>query len=90
LVLAVEAPDSEGLRASMREAMAAEHDLAIHDMLFVPAGRLPRTTSGKISRKACQAFYLERTPLRDDAPAGYGNAADDVLVNWRERRELPC
>jgi acyl-CoA synthetase (AMP-forming)/AMP-acid ligase II len=68
LVLAVEAADSEGLRASMRQVIAAEHDLAIHDMLFVPAGRLPRTTSGKISRTACQAYYLERKRRRHEAP----------------------
>jgi acyl-CoA synthetase (AMP-forming)/AMP-acid ligase II len=60
LALAIEAPDSEALRTRLREAMAAEHDLGIAGLLFVPAGRLPRTTSGKISRKGCQALYLTR------------------------------
>jgi phthiocerol/phenolphthiocerol synthesis type-I polyketide synthase C len=78
LVLAVEAPDSERLRASMRQVIAAEHDLAIYDMLFVAAGRLPRTTSGKINRKGCQAFYLERRRLRGDAPLDM--PSDDVCV----------
>ncbi|MET0876303.1 MAG: fatty acyl-AMP ligase [Tardiphaga sp.] len=61
LVLAIEAADSDGLRARLRETIAAEHELAIADMLFVSAGRLPRTTSGKISRKACRALYLARS-----------------------------
>jgi phthiocerol/phenolphthiocerol synthesis type-I polyketide synthase C len=65
LVLAIEGQESDGLRARLREALAAEHDLAITDMLFVSAGRLPRTTSGKISRKACQTLYLERRRVRN-------------------------
>ena len=57
LVLMVESEDSEDVRLRLRVAIAAGHDLAVHDILFVAAGRLPRTTSGKISRKACQALY---------------------------------
>jgi acyl-CoA synthetase (AMP-forming)/AMP-acid ligase II len=68
LVLAIEGPDSGGSRARLREAMAAEHDLAIGDILFVAAGRLPRTTSGKISRTACRRLYLESATM----PNRYG------------------
>jgi acyl-CoA synthetase (AMP-forming)/AMP-acid ligase II len=68
LVLAIEGPDSGGSRARLREAMAAEHDLAIGDLLFVAAGRLPRTTSGKISRTACRRLYLESATM----PNRYG------------------
>jgi acyl-CoA synthetase (AMP-forming)/AMP-acid ligase II len=57
LVLMVESVAAESLRLRLRETIAAGYDLAIHDIVFVAAGRLPRTTSGKISRKACQALY---------------------------------
>jgi len=72
LVLTIEAADSNDLRARLREAMAAEHELAIADMLFVPAGRLPRTTSGKISRKACQALFLDRRRTQRATAEGVG------------------
>jgi len=57
LVLMVESVAAESLRLRLRETIAAGYDLAIHDIVFVAAGRLPRTTSGKISRKACHALY---------------------------------
>jgi acyl-coenzyme A synthetase/AMP-(fatty) acid ligase len=56
----VESDAAESLRLRLRETIAAGYDLAIHDIVFV--ARLPRTTSGKISRKACQALY--RTHLQ--------------------------
>jgi acyl-CoA synthetase (AMP-forming)/AMP-acid ligase II len=68
LVLMVESADGEGLRLRLREAIAAGHDLAIHDILFVAAGHLPRTTSGKISRKACQTLYHTYLQRRVSAP----------------------
>jgi fatty acid CoA ligase FadD32 len=31
------------------------------DILLVPAGSIPRTSSGKIARRACKASYIEGT-----------------------------
>jgi hypothetical protein len=34
------------------------HDLALHDVVLVEPGGVPRTTSGKVSRTGCRARYL--------------------------------
>ncbi len=31
------------------------------DVLLVPAGSIPRTSSGKIARRACKAAYIDGT-----------------------------
>ena len=32
--------------------------LSVSDVRFVPAGAIPRTTSGKLARRACRAEYI--------------------------------
>ena len=39
-------------------AVAAAHGLALHDVVLVPPGHMPRTSSGKIARSACRERYL--------------------------------
>ncbi|MGE0216864.1 fatty acyl-AMP ligase [Mycolicibacterium sp.] len=39
-------------------AVAAQHGIGVLDMRVVPAGAIPRTTSGKLARRACRAEYL--------------------------------
>ena len=41
-----------------RRAVWRYHDLALHDIVIAEAGTIPRTTSGKVSRTACRAWYL--------------------------------
>ncbi len=38
-----------------REAVLAEHGLALDDIVLVRAGAVPRTSSGKVQRRACRA-----------------------------------
>jgi fatty acid CoA ligase FadD32 len=33
--------------------------VTVRDVLLVQAGSIPRTSSGKISRRACRAAYLD-------------------------------
>jgi fatty-acyl-CoA synthase len=40
-------------------AVLDRHGLSVHDVLVLPAGAIPRTTSGKLARRACRARYLE-------------------------------
>ncbi len=47
-------------RAQARAALAQQFDVALHDIVFVPALTLPKTSSGKIMRRACRAWYLQR------------------------------
>lgn len=50
-------PAVEAIRAAVR----ARHGLSVADVRFLPAGAIPRTTSGKLARVACRAAYLDGT-----------------------------
>jgi fatty-acyl-CoA synthase len=43
---------------AIRSAVSNRHGLSVADVLFLPAGAIPRTTSGKLARLACRAQYL--------------------------------
>ncbi|MGA3067017.1 MAG: aminotransferase class I/II-fold pyridoxal phosphate-dependent enzyme [Tepidisphaeraceae bacterium] len=43
-----------------REAVLAEHGLALHTIVLVRSGMIPKTSSGKIQRRACRAAFLAR------------------------------
>ena len=45
----------------MRAAISLRHGVTARDVLLVPAGSIPRTSSGKIAHRACQAAYVEGT-----------------------------
>ncbi len=44
--------------AAIRAEVSRVHGLAAADVVFVPAGAIPRTTSGKLGRTACREQYL--------------------------------
>ncbi|MBE8524880.1 fatty acyl-AMP ligase [Amycolatopsis sp. H6(2020)] len=46
------------LAAAIRRLISEAHGLALRDVLLVPPGRVPRTSSGKIARGACRDRYL--------------------------------
>ncbi|WP_343709911.1 long-chain-fatty-acid--AMP ligase FadD32 [Mycobacterium sp.] len=43
----------------IRAAIAVRHGVTARDVLLVQAGSIPRTSSGKIGRRACRAAYLD-------------------------------
>src|ERR1700756_4080045 len=43
---------------AIRATVSHQHGLAVADVRFLPAGAIPRTTSGKLARRACRAQYL--------------------------------
>jgi fatty acid CoA ligase FadD32 len=49
------APITDAIRA----AIAVRHGVTVRDVLLTPAGAIPRTSSGKIGRRACRAAYLD-------------------------------
>ena len=51
------APIVEAIRA----AVSRSHAVPIADVKLVAAGTIPRTTSGKLARRACRARYLDGT-----------------------------
>ncbi|HEV7602274.1 MAG TPA: amino acid adenylation domain-containing protein [Bradyrhizobium sp.] len=64
---------------AVRQAVAAEHEIEIYDLLLVAPLEVPRTSSGKIQRSVARQRYLAETfqvvarwcaPTRSAAPAG--------------------
>jgi fatty-acyl-CoA synthase len=46
---------------AIHAAVLARHGLPVSDIRFLPAGAIPRTTSGKLARLACRGEYLDGT-----------------------------
>ena len=46
---------------AIRAAVSQRHGLTVADVRLLPAGAIPRTTSGKLARRACRAEYLDGT-----------------------------
>ena len=50
--------DPQAAVEAIRTLVAQKHGLTVFDVHFTPAGAIPRTTSGKLARRACRARYL--------------------------------
>lgn len=48
---------------AIRAAVSRRHGLPVADVRFLLAGAIPRTTSGKLARRACRAQYLSGGPV---------------------------
>ncbi|MGY0488465.1 fatty acyl-AMP ligase [Streptomyces sp. WG-D5] len=60
-------PDTAMTRAAhlaARRAVTARHGLRLADLVLVPAGTVPRTSSGKVARAACREGYLAEAARR--------------------------
>ncbi|HEX5144892.1 MAG TPA: long-chain-fatty-acid--AMP ligase FadD32, partial [Mycobacterium sp.] len=80
VIVAERAPGSHKLEVGpitddIRAAIAVRHGVTVRDVLLTPAGAIPRTSSGKIGRRACRSAYLDGT-LRSGKVA---NAFPDAL-----------
>ena len=58
--LAAEA-DAEDVRGAVRQRVAAQHDLRVHEVVFLKSRSIPKTSSGKLQRHACRAGYTADT-----------------------------
>nr|VFK79808.1 MAG: hydroxymethylglutaryl-CoA synthase [Candidatus Kentron sp. SD] len=47
------------IAARAREAVAREHEISLYALAFIKPGEFPRTSSGKVRRRACRALFLE-------------------------------
>nr|WP_308212179.1 MULTISPECIES: long-chain-fatty-acid--AMP ligase FadD32 [Nocardia] len=68
--------DPEPVAEAVRGAIAKRHGVTVRDLLLVPAGSIPRTSSGKIARRACKAAYLEGTLRGGHRQQAFPDAAD--------------
>ena len=51
--------DPQAAGYSARTALAAVHELRLRELVLIRFGSLPKTSSGKIRRRACRRLYLE-------------------------------
>jgi acyl-CoA synthetase (AMP-forming)/AMP-acid ligase II len=68
--------DTQKFRSVKREIISAisnSHSLRVADLVLVPPGSIPITTSGKIRRSACVERYRHDEFQRLDVPAGLRN-----------------
>ena len=49
--------DAEEVLARIREAVAAEHELSLHDIVLIRPASLPKTTSGKVQRSLARRLW---------------------------------
>ncbi|MFO0583497.1 MAG: amino acid adenylation domain-containing protein [Anaeromyxobacter sp.] len=86
LVIALEIDDPRDLPAeeivqAVRGAVGDAHELVVHDVVLLPPGALPRTSSGKLQRGRCRELWRAGAlaPVASPAAAD-GPAAPDALV----------
>jgi len=53
--------DGAEVVGAIRQAVAEQHEVRVHAVQFLKTGRLPKTPSGKLQRRACQASFLDGT-----------------------------
>ncbi len=51
--------DIQSIADDIRAAVAVRHGVAARDVLLVPAGSIPRTSTGKVGHAACRAAYID-------------------------------
>lgn len=80
LVVAAEAfqADAEALKEAIAQAIVSNFSLTTHDVVIVPQGTLPRTSSGKPQRRKTRQLYLDGTLGRARAVQGKDGQPDDA------------
>ncbi|NOK63910.1 MAG: type I polyketide synthase [Chloroflexi bacterium AL-W] len=53
--------DKTALLQSIRRSIAEQHNLPVHEVVFIRLGSIPKTSSGKIQRRACREQFLRGT-----------------------------
>jgi fatty-acyl-CoA synthase len=83
LVVAAEAfqADAETLKQSIAQAIVANFSLTTHEVVIVPQGTLPRTSSGKPQRRKTRQLYLDGTLARARAVQGKDGKPDQSDVS---------
>jgi acyl-CoA synthetase (AMP-forming)/AMP-acid ligase II len=53
--------DLQAVTRAIRRAVAEEHDVRVHAVMFLRAGEIPKTPSGKLQRRVCEARFRDGT-----------------------------
>lgn len=79
--------------AAIRETVSVEHGLALHTIVLVRSGTIPRTTSGKVQRRACRAAFLAgefKVLAEYDRPPSRGSPAETAGAAVSMAQPAPC
>ncbi|MBX6766859.1 MAG: fatty acyl-AMP ligase, partial [Actinomadura rubrobrunea] len=71
---------------AVRARVTAEHGIEVHDVAVVGPNTVPKTSSGKLQRRACRAAYLAGRYALDADPAG-GPAGERTQQTERHESE---
>jgi amino acid adenylation domain-containing protein len=66
-----QAPDFNAVIDYIRQTVSEDHDVQIYAIALVEFGGVPKTSSGKLQRRACRAMFLE--------------GSLNVLAQWQSR-----
>jgi len=93
-----QSPDTAVVMQAIRQAVTEEHEIQVYGVVLVKAGTIPKTTSGKIQRRACRAAFLAGqltvvaqdlfTPTQVTAPAVHLNRASLLAAVEGDRPAL--
>jgi len=83
LIIAAEgmSAEAEALKAAIAQRIVAEFGLTPHEVLVVPQGTLPRTSSGKPQRRKTRQMYLDGTLARARSVQGNAGQAEDTSAS---------
>ena len=62
--------DHEEILSAIRQAVAEEHEAQLYAIVIVKAGSVPKTSSGKVQRRACRQMFLSN--------------GIEAMAEWRE------
>ncbi|MEO9221938.1 MAG: fatty-acid--CoA ligase, partial [Mycobacteriaceae bacterium] len=70
--------DPEPVIAAVRAALSQRHGLNAREILLVPGGSIPRTSSGKLARRACRRQYLDGALRGAPRPGSFPDVQDET------------
>ena len=88
---------TEEIAGAIRQAVSERHDLQVYAVVLIRGGSIPKTTSGKIQRRACKEAFLSHqlttvgtSILSDETPdQSTGDVTRDELLALPEDEREP-
>ena len=70
--------DAEPVIAAVRSALSRRNGLSAREILLLPGGSIPRTSSGKLARRACRQQYLDGALRGAPRPGSFPDVQDET------------
>ena len=76
-------PSFEEVIGAIRQAVSLEHEVQVYAVVLIKGGSIPKTSSGKIQRRACKAEFLAGTlkVLASSILESNGNTENSTCLN---------